>query len=71
MPLSANKNLERGAINLEGMLQHPPKSTLDLYSFFTEVGSQIVVSGELNNGREAGPDGGQEVYEKCQRKVNK
>jgi len=30
------------------------------------VGSQIVVSGELNNGREGGggPDGGQGVYEK-------
>jgi len=32
----------------------------------------MVVSGELNNGREArGPDGRQEVHEKCQRKVKR
>ena len=48
------------------------KFPANLDSFFTEVGSQMVVSWRAQQWeRGGGPNGGQGVYEKCQRKVNK
>ena len=55
----------------------PSSSQVDKFpaildSFSTEVGSHMVVSGELNNGREAGGQMAREGFmKKCQRKVNK
>ena len=39
-----------------------------LGSFFTKVSSQMIVSGELNNGRAAGGGGGKGAHKKCQTK---